>query len=497
MDPHRSVALLTQRGIVESKAYPNVSSRPSERRPWSRWHTGAAATLAVCLTVPVLTIPRHIPLTYNEGWNGYFAARAMAPALGPLYPAAGALISNNYPPLSFYLVGAAGRLTGDPIVAGRVVALAALLASGGLVAVIARRLGAARGWAAAAGLVLVAYAVVVAGQYAAMDDPQWLAHAVMLGGLALLLASLPARSTAGIVAAAALVVAALFIKHNLLALPAAATLWLAMTDRRAALVWCAGGAVASAVGAAIAYAAFGDTVIESVVRHHRVYDAARVLGSSWATALLMPLFAVALTLRWRDRGAAFALLFVAIALPLGMLQRGGEGVSYNAQFEALIGLSIAAGLALSATPRPRVLLAVALLPVAATLPFYAVAQAALFATLDTRTAAWSRIEARIAATPGPVACELLAACFWGGKEFAWDFFNEGQRLRLGAPIAPLASAITDHGFGAIVLTRHPDFLTSDGERLPQPLPRLIDAAYAPAATGPDDTAFLLPRRSVQ
>ncbi len=442
--------------------------------------------------MPVLTIPRHIPLTYNEGWNGYFAARAMSPALGPLYPGDATLVSNNYPPLSFYLVGLAGRLAGDPIVAGRIVALLALLASGALVAVIVRQLGGRPRWATAAGLILVAYAVIFAGQYVATDDPQWLSHAVMLGGVTTLLASLRPMRVPGIAAAAALVVAALFIKHNLLALPAATTIWLIATDRRAAAIWCACGAVAAVIAAALAYAAFGDAVVDSVIHHGRVYDVTRVVKSSWSTALMMPLLGVALLLKWR-RDTALALLFVAIALPFGLIQRGGEGVSYNAQFEALIAVSIAVGLALSQVQRTGPVLAAALLPVTIMLPFYAVAQASALATLDARTASWDAIETRIAAAPGPIACELLAACFWAGKPFVWDFFNEGQRIRLGAPLAPLATRIASHDFGAIVLTRLPGFVTSDGERLPQPLPRLIDAAYAPVATGPDNTALLLPR----
>jgi len=49
-----------------------------------------------------------LPLDPNEGWNAYFADAAIHG--GVLYPAADALITNNYPPLSFYLVGAAGLL---------------------------------------------------------------------------------------------------------------------------------------------------------------------------------------------------------------------------------------------------------------------------------------------------------------------------------------------------------------------------------------------------
>ncbi|NVN31400.1 hypothetical protein HUK83_13805, partial [Endobacter medicaginis] len=91
---------------------------------------------------PVATIPMQIPLDYNEGWNAGFAARAVMPGTGPLYPGPDTLVFNNYPPLGFLIVGAAGRwLVGDMIVAGRIIALLGLLASGALVALCLRRLG--------------------------------------------------------------------------------------------------------------------------------------------------------------------------------------------------------------------------------------------------------------------------------------------------------------------------------------------------------------------
>src|ERR1700748_2343620 len=67
---------------------------------------------------------RWIPNGYNEGWNAYWAEVAWHG--GPLYPAVDSPISNNYPPLSFYLVGALGRVVGDNIFAGRLLALVSL-----------------------------------------------------------------------------------------------------------------------------------------------------------------------------------------------------------------------------------------------------------------------------------------------------------------------------------------------------------------------------------
>src|SRR6185295_16458982 len=87
----------------------------------------ALASLALaCLfgLLHVLTVlGLHVPFDPNEGWNAYFAQMAMRS--GSPYPPDGGFLVNNYPPLSFYLVGAIGKLLGDNIVAGRIVSLLA------------------------------------------------------------------------------------------------------------------------------------------------------------------------------------------------------------------------------------------------------------------------------------------------------------------------------------------------------------------------------------
>jgi hypothetical protein len=72
---------------------------------------------ALLLVRPLVTLPLVIPLDYNEGWNAFHAARAMAGA--PLYPPPTAVITHNYPPLSFYLVGTLGTWLGDHMASRR------------------------------------------------------------------------------------------------------------------------------------------------------------------------------------------------------------------------------------------------------------------------------------------------------------------------------------------------------------------------------------------
>jgi uncharacterized membrane protein len=54
----------------------------------------------------------------------------------PLYPSHDKLITNNYPPLSFYIVGALGWLIGDMVLAGRLLSLGAVAVTAVAVALI-------------------------------------------------------------------------------------------------------------------------------------------------------------------------------------------------------------------------------------------------------------------------------------------------------------------------------------------------------------------------
>jgi hypothetical protein len=90
------------------------------------------ATLAVGgagLTIVGLAALRcfwNIDLTYNnEGWNAYHQAAALRG--DNVYPPAGALIFNHYPPLSFIVIGALARLGGDVVVIGRLISVASLI----------------------------------------------------------------------------------------------------------------------------------------------------------------------------------------------------------------------------------------------------------------------------------------------------------------------------------------------------------------------------------
>src|SRR5258708_17920666 len=99
------------------------------------------AVLAVYFMVwPVWRVGFPIEIAQNEGWNAYHADAAMGAA--PLYPPTDTLIVNNYPPLSFYVVGGFAQVFGDALYVGRVLSLIAVVGLCSLIATVIRQLGA-------------------------------------------------------------------------------------------------------------------------------------------------------------------------------------------------------------------------------------------------------------------------------------------------------------------------------------------------------------------
>ena len=168
----------------------------------------------------------------NEGCNAYFVSAVLAG--GPLYFPPDALLTNNYPPLSFYLVAPLAGLIGDAVFAGR---LMAWLAFAAIVALRSSpfRIGATATCSPACSVeyIFAGYMVIDGDIYVGMDDPQVTgararAVRIVLGGSV-------SQAAWSSIAAGVLMAAGLFVKHNVLALPLTLALWLAIYDRRAAM----------------------------------------------------------------------------------------------------------------------------------------------------------------------------------------------------------------------------------------------------------------------
>ncbi|MCX6957017.1 MAG: hypothetical protein NT164_00505 [Verrucomicrobiae bacterium] len=80
-----------------------------------------------------------VVISCNEGWNAFFGAAAIH--TGTPYPPPEELITNNYPPLSFYFVGYLGSLLGDLILAGRLISLLSVCFLGLFIGKLIKQLG--------------------------------------------------------------------------------------------------------------------------------------------------------------------------------------------------------------------------------------------------------------------------------------------------------------------------------------------------------------------
>lgn len=428
-------------------------------RRWLRTGRGvawSAALLCVLLMAGRLWwLPAHASLRLNEGWNAGHVARAFG--AGSLYPAPDALFANNYPPLSFFIVGLADELLGDAIVAGRLVALLSQAAVGWAVYVVVIRLARDPRWAVAGVLLFAALGATLLRSYLAIDDPQWLAQAVTAWALVLLLPRHAGERASGrdVLLAAVLTVAAGLIKHNVVAFPAAATVWLWIAGQRGCYLWVAAGVVLASAACTALFAIWGADVFVDVLAPARTYSAQRMIAHG--TPLLLAVLPGALAL-WPmiaacrgDHRLLLPLLLLAISVCSAIVQRSGDGVDVNALFETVFALSIATPVGCALRPEGGWRrLGVAALPALVLTPVAAKADVREITGRDAAVTHWAPFIARIAATGGTVACDDQALCYWAGRTSALDFFALKQRLLKG-DVPALRAALDRHDFALVAM----------------------------------------------
>lgn len=460
-------------------------------------HVGIAA-LSLMLAATVIgwgdRLLRYVALNYNEGWNAYFIQRFLAGQA--LYPDRNELIVNNYPPLAFPVVGVVTAWIGDPIFAGRLVSVAAYVAIAVLIGGIVH--GMVRSTAAAI-FATMFYATLMAvfpGGRIGMNDPQMLAHAVMTAGLFVICRG--HRRMAGLMGAAALMVAAGLMKHSLLAVPAAASIWLLVWRRADFGRWMIAGGVAAAIAFGMVFAAYGPSFVASMLSP-RTFDLVRMAMrmQELVGLLQIPLavWVAFVVVRGLDERSGLVTVYVLVSIAIGMFFLGGAGTSSNMLFDLVIALSIAMGLAvgrLGGRVRVAVLLALSLslaveMPAAPLRLLAGSYQSAEAQERETR----ADIDA-IAARSGPVLCEMPQLCYWGGKSFELDTFNVTQLIATGALSQDVVlERIRAKRYSLIQLTS----FASAGQGEPyisREIERAIDTHYRIDRTSRNGT-FLLPR----
>ena len=397
------------------------------------WSATVALTL-VLLIRNILAIPAHVPLDPNEGWNAAHALSLLARQA--LYPPPQSLMVNNYPPLSFYLVGALSRLTGDAIIAGRILALLSFLGACGGIALMLRQMACGARACLVAALFFAA-TLLIASDYVGMDDPQLLGHAVQLAALLLLLRE-------KILVAALVFAVSLFLKHNLLALPLTAAVWLFGRDRHQAWRFLLCGLAAMGLGL-ILFRLFYGANLPALLASPRLLSWTNVQsGISHLWWAVLPL-ACLVVLRSPWRG--FCLLYAGFALLFGLVFSAGDGVDTNAFFDLAIACALILGLV---SENAFTLAAFSALP----LPLFLIFNFHdndFFFTRDF-AAQSARDIAFLTSRPGPVLCDQLSLCLWAGKGAQVDVFNVGEQIKTGkrGP-ASLTGMIAAHRFSVLQL----------------------------------------------
>ncbi len=398
-----------------------------------------AAILA--LFKPLCRLGHQIFFEYNEGWMACFSRAAASGE--PLYRPMNDFVLNNYPPLSFYITGTLGAWTGDHILAGRLLALAGLLMTALLTGVLVWRLTHARFLALMTAFILVGYMGFHHEDYVAMNDPQWMAHAMLMTALTLFMNAGRKRPTMAL--AALVMVAGGLVKHSLVAIPLGISIWMYRHDRQNFRFWIAcllGWVFAALIGI---WMAFGAVAFESILLAPRVYRPGAIAR---AGVWLLPAAVYVSGLLFflvKPKKSPHELLITYILLvawPVSLLFLGGAGVYNNALYEAII-FSIVATICLAGgdqlggadvgwNNRLKALgIGVMMLPVILVAPFRFY-ESKEYVRRIAELEAQSRSDVAFVAGHGePVLCENLALIYWSGKAFTFDVFTCGQKLDTG------------------------------------------------------------------
>ena len=393
----------------------------------------------------------------NEAWNAFQVDRLRANL--PLYPSASALISNNYPPLSFLLVRWLADLGPDPIYVGRILSLLATLAAALGISSIIMQFHGSRRSAFVGALWYLATMSRFYDNYVGMNDPNLLGVAAMIWGLAWVL---KVQSSGGSIEAPFVFMAtAGFVKHTLLAMPACAFLWILLTDWRSAFRPALAGGLTVLGGLIIFSLVYGPNFLDQLTTPRFVH-AHRLIAFFGRLQWVIPALLIWAYWAWikrRTKQARFTALFVALGLFDHFLQQIGDGVDDNSQFELVAALSVSMGLVFEAAiPSKRLnvsvdasrtlmlgLLILRLLLSSRNEPYLLITSEEFRKTASDYAAVTKSEIKRIAETPGEVSCSIMTVCHFGGKRFVFDSFAVKQRIALGGQPTAVEIAVAKHG----------------------------------------------------
>jgi hypothetical protein len=401
---------------------------------------------------------------YNEGWNVYNTERLVHRDL--VYDDNYWRV-NNYPIGSFLVIAGVNFLIDDLLLSGRIVALVSFAAIGLLAAVAIRRFGGGRVDAVFGAGCALGFCYLVAPAWIIVDDPQTLGEAVMLGGLVSYLPRAADRLT--LLRTAFLIALGVFMKHNVLAIPIALTLDLAIRSPRRLPFWLASCAGFAAGFLGLTQIVAGGTFIDHLLSP-RIFTwyGVRYHLMKYLRLFKFPLITMVFGARLIFPARRFVLAGWGVAsIGLATIFSGFEGTSYNMFQDAAVFLGVASGVlfcelrkAVGRSGRFAGLLSAGAALLLAQ-PILARTQNALFQlprmgallAADRQAEETFLADAKyIADARGPAICESLLLCYIAGQPFILDPFNSRQYILAGKlDEAQLTQRIAAHQFAVIQL----------------------------------------------
>ena len=403
----------------------------------------------------------------TEGWNAYLQDAAAAGR--PIYPAADSLVGNNYPPLSFYAIGLIGRALGvDNLFVGRAVSLIALASIAIEIFLAVRILVGGRLGAAVGALWYLAIMARNSTVYVGTNDPQLAGEAIM--GAALVWFLSRCRAGRSPTPALLLMVLAGFWKHNMVAIPVTAILWLFVIRSRFAVRATVASAAACVVGIACCVVVFGSDFLWNLLAV-RQYALSNLIGN--IGHLQWPALALVIWAGWafdngKSEAARFTALHIGLSLAACLLQWFGHGVGLNAEFDLILALGIGIGVVFTRIETTRVakrigarwsrdlMVAVLLLRLVAS---DRQETALLILSSEFRSSVYAHQQAiladsaHVAALQGDVACEVKLVCRRAKKPFVVDEFKMEELVATGrATKAQVAAMLRARQIGTFAAT---------------------------------------------
>ena len=429
-----------------------------DRAATGRLWIAVLAALVVCVALvtwfPLLSIGRVTSINYNEGWNAY--RQSMAAEGRPLYAAAPALWTTNYPFLSFHFVGALGSAIGDMVLAGRIVSAVSTAVVAVLTVGIVRALTGSTRAGLHAGLCLLLWIATFTPDRRAMDDPELLGLAFAAFGL---FAYVLGSGRSGWLALSALAFAVgMFVKQDLFALPLSVGMHLLIKRRWSSLaLWACTGLVAAAVLLWLTDIVDGPFFVADLLRPRR-YMVENLVGNVLAYLLHFsaPLAVGAVLLRrWGHADQPVLIILLVLTQFVSVLLSGGRGVAENIFLPAMLALAVVSGVALGATParRPRALVAAMLVPAlagAAFVPSQLAKDLSARRDLPAFTADAHRTIKILRAADGPTMCEDILMCYRADKALDYDPFFVDDQLSIGRLAErDMLALLVSHHYAAI------------------------------------------------